>query len=159
MSADMSAEVLEVVTAAVDKHLAATNYEVRASALCCCAAARKRASPVTPASLHLSCAAACPTCSSFYAPAAQKAAEVIKETLDKKYGPTWQVIVGEGFGYNGEGDRAAARGRRGAAAACVRGTSPRSLADLPPRRAVTHHKDHMHFCMYGEKLGILVFKS
>jgi dynein light chain 4 len=30
----------------------------------------------------------------------QKAAQAIKEGLDKKFGPTWHCVVGEGFGFN-----------------------------------------------------------
>ena len=49
MSADMSAEVLEVVTAAVDKHLAAENYEVRVLAeLGRCGAAARGGAASTP---------------------------------------------------------------------------------------------------------------
>ena len=29
----------------------------------------------------------------------QGAARMIKETLDKKFGPAWHVVVGEGFGF------------------------------------------------------------
>ncbi|CAF0860260.1 unnamed protein product [Adineta steineri] len=29
----------------------------------------------------------------------ENAARMIKETMDKKFGPTWQVIVGEGYGF------------------------------------------------------------
>lgn len=83
----------------------------------------------------------------FTHPSTQKAAQVVKDALDKKYGLTWQVIVGEGFGYNGE------RGEGGGEWA----GEPRPLS-TPNRLTVTHHKDHMHFCFYGEKLGILVYK-
>ena len=30
----------------------------------------------------------------------QKASQACKEALDKKFGPTWNVCVGEGFGYH-----------------------------------------------------------
>ena len=30
---------------------------------------------------------------------AQKASQACKEALDKKFGPTWNVCIGEGFGY------------------------------------------------------------
>jgi len=30
----------------------------------------------------------------------QKAAQSIKDGLDKKLGPTWHCVVGEGFGFN-----------------------------------------------------------
>ena len=30
----------------------------------------------------------------------QKTAQSIKEGLDKKFGPSWHVVVGEGFGFN-----------------------------------------------------------
>jgi len=30
----------------------------------------------------------------------QKAAQAIKDGLDKKFGPTWHCVVGEGFGFN-----------------------------------------------------------
>ena len=29
----------------------------------------------------------------------QKASQACKEALDKKFGPTWNVCIGEGFGY------------------------------------------------------------
>jgi len=29
----------------------------------------------------------------------QTAAKMIKESMDKKFGPAWQVVVGEGFGF------------------------------------------------------------
>lgn len=38
----------------------------------------------------------------YYAPVPrlQKAAQAIKESLDKKFGPSWHCVVGEGFGFN-----------------------------------------------------------
>jgi hypothetical protein len=30
----------------------------------------------------------------------QKAAQSIKDSLDKKFGPSWHCAVGEGFGFN-----------------------------------------------------------
>ena len=30
----------------------------------------------------------------------EKASQVCKESLEKKFGPTWNVCVGEGFGYD-----------------------------------------------------------
>lgn len=30
----------------------------------------------------------------------QKAAQACKEALDKKFGPTWHVCIGEGFAYD-----------------------------------------------------------
>lgn len=30
----------------------------------------------------------------------EKAAQAIKESLDKKFGPSWHCVVGEGFGFN-----------------------------------------------------------
>ncbi|OAF67567.1 Dynein light chain 4, axonemal [Intoshia linei] len=29
----------------------------------------------------------------------ENAAKMIKEVMDKKFGPSWQVVVGEGYGY------------------------------------------------------------
>ncbi|CAD5116683.1 unnamed protein product [Dimorphilus gyrociliatus] len=29
----------------------------------------------------------------------ETAAKMIKDTMDKKFGPSWHVVVGEGFGY------------------------------------------------------------
>lgn len=29
----------------------------------------------------------------------ETAAKMIKESMDKKFGPAWQVVVGEGFGF------------------------------------------------------------
>ena len=31
---------------------------------------------------------------------AQNAAKFIKDSLDKKFGPTWQCIIGEGYAYD-----------------------------------------------------------
>lgn len=56
MSPEMSAECVELITAAVDKFLVVENYE--------------------------------------------RAAQTCKESLDRKFGPTWNVCVGEGFGYD-----------------------------------------------------------
>lgn len=33
------------------------------------------------------------------APFCQKAAQLIKDTMDKKFGATWHVCIGEGFGF------------------------------------------------------------
>lgn len=41
-----------------------------------------------------------PNSTAFTSPNPQKAAQAVKEGLDKKFGPTWQVCVGEGFGYD-----------------------------------------------------------
>jgi dynein light chain 4 len=30
----------------------------------------------------------------------QTAAKFIKDSMEKKYGPTWHVMCGEGFGFN-----------------------------------------------------------
>lgn len=30
----------------------------------------------------------------------QNAAKMIKDTMDKKFGPTWHAVVGEGFGFD-----------------------------------------------------------
>ena len=35
-----------------------------------------------------------------FMPAPQKAAQACKEALDKKFGPTWHVCIGEGFAYD-----------------------------------------------------------
>ena len=48
----------------------------------------------------------------------------MKEALEKKFGPTWNVCVGEGFGYD-----------------------------------VTYNAKHCLLVYYGEKLGILLFKT
>ncbi len=32
--------------------------------------------------------------------APQKAAQAVKEALDKKFGPSWHCCIGEGFGYD-----------------------------------------------------------
>ena len=32
-------------------------------------------------------------------PTEQKASQLIKETMDKKFGATWHVCIGEGFGF------------------------------------------------------------
>lgn len=34
------------------------------------------------------------------APCLQAAAKFIKDSMEKKYGPTWHVVCGEGFGFN-----------------------------------------------------------
>ena len=54
----------------------------------------------------------------------EKAAQAVKEALERKFGPTWNVCVGEGFGYD-----------------------------------VTYNAKHCLLVYYGEKLGILLFKT
>lgn len=101
--ADNSAEAVEIVTSCVDKFIATENYEVRHPSA--------RAAPQPDArSARPSCArrprpvrarALSPPPSPPPRPGrAQKAAQAVKEALDKKFGPTWHVCVGEGFGYD-----------------------------------------------------------
>lgn len=80
MPTEMAQEVIEIITAAVDKFLSTENYE--------------------------------------------KAAHTIKESLDKKFGPNWHCCIGEGFGFD-----------------------------------VSYNSKNMMYVYYGEKLGILAFKS
>ncbi|KAI3385210.1 hypothetical protein SNEBB_001952 [Seison nebaliae] len=41
----------------------------------------------------------CVTACEKFATNNEHAAKFIKETMDKKYGPSWHVVVGEGFGF------------------------------------------------------------
>jgi hypothetical protein len=81
---------VEVITSGVDKFIATENWEVRRYILLRLRAAPSNA-PLTPFPKldRLS-----------QPPNPQKAAQAVKEGLDKKFGPTWQVCVGEGFGYD-----------------------------------------------------------
>jgi hypothetical protein len=40
------------------------------------------------------------TCSVVVGRVSQKAAQMIKESMDKKFGPTWHVAMGEGYGFD-----------------------------------------------------------
>ena len=44
-------------------------------------------------SLHIKLFPFCPRCLS------QSAAKMIKESMDKKFGSSWHVVIGEGFGF------------------------------------------------------------
>jgi dynein light chain 4 len=95
MPTEMAAEAVEIVTAAVDKYLATENYEVRR--------ARVRAPPMRPRRALRRALCAGLSASSRPAPfslPSQKAAQAVKEALDKKFGPSWQCCVGEGFGFD-----------------------------------------------------------
>ena len=73
MSAEMASETIEVITMAVDKHQQTKNYEV---------------------------------CSIYYfidvaqLMVFQAAAQLIKTSLDKKFGAAWHCVIGEGFGFD-----------------------------------------------------------
>lgn len=41
----------------------------------------------------------CPSHPSNARPSFQSAAKMIKETMDKKFGSSWHVVIGEGFGF------------------------------------------------------------
>lgn len=45
---------------------------------------------------ELACACHCP---SLVPSPFQSAAKMIKETMDKKFGSSWHVVIGEGFGF------------------------------------------------------------
>jgi hypothetical protein len=138
----MSSEVVEIITAAVDKFLATENYEVRRgvrggggggravrSCCCRCRIAHTLPHPPTQPTLRHRCRYRNPHAPPPPPPpppppgGAQKASQAIKDGLDKKFGPTWHAVVGEGFAYD-----------------------------------ITFNSHHMVYLFYGEKLGILVFK-
>ncbi|CAF3063919.1 unnamed protein product [Rotaria socialis] len=50
--------------------------------------------------LKTECMELCVTACEKFSQNNESAARMIKETMDKKFGPTWQCIVGEGFGYH-----------------------------------------------------------
>jgi hypothetical protein len=90
MSAEMASEAMEVITMAVDKHVATKNYEVNWSGR-----VRVRA---WVWDLRL------PSVSRRFThrplPLLQAAAQLIKSGLDKKFGAAWHCVIGEGFGFD-----------------------------------------------------------
>lgn len=74
MTQDMAGEAMEVITMSVDKHQATKNYEVRL----------KFAVVGFIKLIVLS----------------KAAAQLIKATLDKKFGAAWHCAIGEGFGFD-----------------------------------------------------------
>lgn len=83
MLVELSTEATEIVTTAVDKYANSANYEVSAV--------------MAPVSACLPPAAHPPI--SLSANSVQAAARTIKDAMDKKFGPAWQVCIGEGFGF------------------------------------------------------------
>lgn len=75
MSIEMASESMEIITMSVDKHAQAKNYEVRTQC-------------IFPF---------CPLHSNAYK---QAAAQLIKTTMDKKFGAAWHCVIGEGFGFD-----------------------------------------------------------
>lgn len=138
MSVDNTAEVLDIVTGAVDKHLATDNYE--------------------------------------------KAAQLVKEGLDRKFGASWHCVMGE-VGARARRSGVAVPGglpvrAYGRASTRRRNHAPRDPIDAPlrpnfvPRQPpppsscakgfsynVTYQARNTLFCFYAEKLGVLVWKA
>ncbi len=110
MPAEQMSEVQEIVTAGIDKVLLTEDYEVRGAGEGSPAGAIARSVGRADAAPH-------PT-------PPQKGAHTIKEALDKKFGPSWHVCVGEGFGFG-----------------------------------VSFNSRQLLYLLYGEKLGIVVFKA
>lgn len=75
MTSEMQQEAVEIITASVDKFLSTENYEVR----------------------YVFCGTMLRYTYLFLL---QKAAQAVKEGLDKKFGPTWHCCVGEGFAFD-----------------------------------------------------------
>ncbi|CAF0773641.1 unnamed protein product [Didymodactylos carnosus] len=50
--------------------------------------------------LKTECMELCVTACEKFSSNNENAARMIKETMDKKFGATWQVVVGEGMGYD-----------------------------------------------------------
>lgn len=103
MTAEQSSEAMEIVTMAVDKYASTSNYEVRsvgdaprvlcvsvAGVLCRLFVASRSCRPLTRSidNTH-----------GHRTSLLQKAAQLIKDTMDKKFGSTWHVCIGEGFGF------------------------------------------------------------
>ncbi len=134
MSVDNTAEVLDIVTGAVDKHLATDNFE--------------------------------------------KAAQLVKEGLDRKFGASWHCVIGEvgarvphwrcraGWGAGPRVGRASTRRR------IHTPRDPNRRAPSPPifrlpttppcaqgfSYNVTYQARNTLFCYYAEK-GVLVWKA
>ena len=75
MTPEMASESMEVITMAIDKHQATKNYEV--IFLLLNISLFKILIDITKA-----------------------AAQLIKTTLDKKFGAAWHCVIGEGFGFD-----------------------------------------------------------
>ena len=78
MPTEMGGEAVEIITMAVDKFQANKNYEVSSS----------------NENEHWSLQALTSFCCVI-----QASAQLIKNTMDKKFGLTWHCVVGEGFGF------------------------------------------------------------
>uniref|UniRef100_T1IH09 Dynein light chain n=1 Tax=Strigamia maritima TaxID=126957 RepID=T1IH09_STRMM len=52
-----------------------------------------------PEEMKNECAEICSAACEKYLGNNEACARHIKETMDKKFGPTWHVVVGEGFGF------------------------------------------------------------
>ena len=71
MSMEMSMESMEIITMAVDKHQSTKNYEV-----------------IYKCTLFM-----------LVLTKIKAAAQLIKTTMDKKFGAAWHCVIGEGFGF------------------------------------------------------------
>ena len=93
MPTEMGAEAVEIITMSVDKFQTKKNYEVR--------------------TFQEIKSGGCPkvttrTCTLFSISQMtliliifqQGAAQLIKNTMDKKFGATWHCVIGEGFGFD-----------------------------------------------------------
>lgn len=125
MPAELASEVIELVTSAVDKFLATDNFEKASQTL-------KDSLECVPASLVASCAhtggrsLACDAWkrTQYKASCVSQARTLSRfRARSRKFGPSWQVAIGEGFSFS-----------------------------------VTYNSHSLLYLLYGEKLGILVFK-
>ena len=81
----------------------------------------------------------------------EQASRVIKDTMDKKFGPSWHCCIGEGFGFEVSCTLLKDFHRYSFfSSKCTFG----SFFLLQ----VTYQQRHMIYLFYGEKLGILLFK-
>lgn len=98
MPHEMSSEALEMVVGAVDKYFTSENFEVsglsatRRSNTC---HAMMCTSLTLTVMIDLLTAHLLRSANG----QSQKAAQMIKENMDKRYGPTWHCVIGEGFGF------------------------------------------------------------
>lgn len=78
MSQDMAGEAMEVITMSIDKHQATKNYEVDQFFFLFFFFREL----------------------TLYLLTMQASAQLIKATLDKKFGAAWHCAIGEGFGFD-----------------------------------------------------------
>jgi len=79
MSTEMSMEYMEIITMSVDKHAATKNYEV---------------------SIFFIDIATCIKTNIVHLNLLKAASQLIKSTMDKKFGAAWHCVIGEGFGFD-----------------------------------------------------------